>query len=116
MLTPVNPTTGEALPTAQSLAPDAAHDLIAQVAAGFTAWRAKSIAERAVYLRNMATGMREAKSELAELMAREVWRICEQRAHQAHVRNREVATDGARGVVGHGSVTPSTLRPYSTFG
>ncbi|HBO94543.1 MAG TPA: succinate-semialdehyde dehydrogenase [Gammaproteobacteria bacterium] len=72
MLTPVNPTTGEALPTAQSLAPDAAHDLIAQVAAGFTAWRAKSIAERAVYLRNMATGMREAKSELAELMALEM--------------------------------------------
>lgn len=72
MLTPVNPTTGEALPEVESLDSQAAENLISSVVAGFPAWRDKPITERAGYLRKMAAGMREAKEELAELMALEM--------------------------------------------
>ncbi|MBA55021.1 MAG: succinate-semialdehyde dehydrogenase [Pseudomonadales bacterium] len=72
MLAPTNPTTGESLPGIKPLAPEVAGQVIDQVAEGFSEWRSKSFGERAEYLGKMASAMRDAKVELADLMALEM--------------------------------------------
>ncbi len=72
MLQSINPTTGEKLATAPGLTAGAANAVIERVADGFSQWRSTSYADRAQVLRNMAAAMREAKVELADLMALEM--------------------------------------------
>lgn len=72
MLTPINPTTGEALRAYPVLDASATNEMITRAADAFPGWRATPLVERAAYLRKIAAGMRAVKTELAQLMALEM--------------------------------------------
>ena len=72
MLQSVNPATGEKLASAPALSTAEARAVIERIADGFSQWRCTSYTERAQILRRMAAAMREAKGELADLMALEM--------------------------------------------
>lgn len=72
MLTPINPTTGNALPEVPSLSPEQTSALIDNAVTAAPAWAKLTYEERGQYLLKIAGVMRENKDELAHLMAEEM--------------------------------------------
>ena len=72
MLTPNNPTTGEALPIFPSLDATKAKRIVGMAVTAAPLWADTPIAERADALRRVAKCLRDAKHELARLMAEEM--------------------------------------------
>ena len=72
MLTPNNPTTGEALPIFPSLDATKAKRIVGMAVTAAPLWADTPIAERADALRRVAKYLRDAKHELARLMAEEM--------------------------------------------
>jgi succinate-semialdehyde dehydrogenase/glutarate-semialdehyde dehydrogenase len=72
MLTPNNPTTGKALPIYPSLDITKAKRVVGMAVSAAPQWADTPIAERADALRRIAQRLREAKQELAHLMAQEM--------------------------------------------
>ena len=69
MLTPMNPTTGSALPEVPSLSSEHASALIDSAVTAAPAWAKLTYEERGQYLLNIAEVMRKHKDEFARLMA-----------------------------------------------
>lgn len=72
MLAPVNPTTGQPLPSVPSLTEDQSNAAIEKAVEAFPTWQNTPIEERSAYLRRIAESLRANKDQLAYLMAEEM--------------------------------------------
>lgn len=71
----INPATDTMIATYDLMSSEAAFDKVEQCHASFLNWRSKNHAERAPYLRDIATALREKAEEFASLMTRETGKL-----------------------------------------
>ncbi|MEH6726414.1 MAG: aldehyde dehydrogenase family protein, partial [Hyphomicrobiales bacterium] len=71
----INPATDTRIATYDLMSSEAAFDKVEQCHASFLNWRSKSHADRAPYLRDIATTLREKAEEFASLMTRETGKL-----------------------------------------
>ena len=72
MLTPVNPSTAQALPNVETLSLEQCSTAIAHADSAFASWSNTTLQQREQHLLNIAAALRENKNELALLMAQEM--------------------------------------------
>ena len=74
-ITTVNPTTGKNIDTYEEVGRDAAMAKVDACHEAFSAWKVKSLEERAETIRTLGQALRDNKEELAQLMTEEVGKL-----------------------------------------